>query len=393
MTAQDPRQKLQEMYAAAERISANLVDLEIDSGRQLLEASTLAGRTAASWTQASSALTELWRRRELLQNLLDQADGLRGARHAGELRTLLAGPSIELSTGEVPLAERQLLGHARSSELCSPDELLSGMSAIFDEVKGVIAQISATWNTLTPKLDAARRLLAEASSASDELGESSAELRQAARECKALAELVSSDPLSASGADVEELTARLRETRDELRAAAALKRAFEQRVIEAREQLERLDAAVRDCGAAREETRVKIAAPPASRLPDGCDELRAELDGVTELAAQGSWREANRALRDWSTRVASRREEARRARDAARAPIEARKQLRALLEAYQVKARRMGCLEVPHLADLTTRAQDVLYTAPTDLAQAAQLVRGYQEALGAAQSENQEAST
>ena len=58
----------------------DLVDLEIDSGRQLLDATRLEGQSAERWASASQALTELWRRHGLLESLLKQADELRKSR-------------------------------------------------------------------------------------------------------------------------------------------------------------------------------------------------------------------------------------------------------------------------------------------------------------------------
>jgi hypothetical protein len=49
--------KLRRLNEASERVSANLVELEIDSSRQLLEASALEGESAARWAEASAALT------------------------------------------------------------------------------------------------------------------------------------------------------------------------------------------------------------------------------------------------------------------------------------------------------------------------------------------------
>ena len=69
--------RLADLHQACEHISANLVDLEIDSGRQLLDATRLEGQSAARWATASRALTELWRRHGLLESLLNQADELR----------------------------------------------------------------------------------------------------------------------------------------------------------------------------------------------------------------------------------------------------------------------------------------------------------------------------
>jgi len=96
--------KLQALHEAAERISANLVELELDSSRQLLEASALEGVSAGRWSTASAALTEPWRRPGLLEELLQRADQLHACRHAAELRSVLDGQSIELTSSDVPLA-------------------------------------------------------------------------------------------------------------------------------------------------------------------------------------------------------------------------------------------------------------------------------------------------
>jgi hypothetical protein len=109
--------------------------------------------------------------------------------------------------------------------------------------------------------------------------------------------------------------------------------------------------------------------------------LAAELTGIVDLAAQGSWREARRALEAWTAGTTSLIGDAQRALEANRAPIEARNQFRALLDAYQVKAKRLGHLEDADLAEIFERAHAALYTAPTDLADAAQLVRRYQQRL------------
>jgi hypothetical protein len=99
------------------------------------------------------------------------------------------------------------------------------------------------------------------------------------------------------------------------------------------------------------------------------------------LARSGAWREARHRLDGWTDRTKTLLAEAERVLRANQAPIEARNQLRALLEAYQVKASRLGAIEDPQLEQIFGRAHGALYTAPTDLAMAAQLVRRYQELL------------
>jgi hypothetical protein len=374
--------KLERLHQAAERINANLVELEVDSGRKLLEASSLEGESAARWSAAGSALTELWRRQSLLEDLLQRADRARASRHTDELRVLLTGPSIELASADVPLAQRHLLGSAETAERCSPDELLAAMSDAFDEVKLVVYAIGGAWETLVPKVDAARRLQEEATRLAEEVGESSAhELDRASQALAQLAAAVTNDPLSVTAADTDKLTGSLRVVRDELEATAALKRGFDRRILAAHELLGGLRTRVEEGQSAHAELVVKIAAPSLPPAPEMPSAPAAELTEIEELARRGRWREANRRLERWTARTQGLLEDAARAVDANRAPIEARNQFRALLEAYQVKAKRLGRLEDPRLTEIFSTAQAALFTAPTDLATAAQLVRSYQEAL------------
>jgi hypothetical protein len=60
-----------------------------------------------------------------------------------------------------------------------------------------------------------------------------------------------------------------------------------------------------------------------------------------------------------------------------------------LLDAYQVKAKRLGLVEEPELADVFARAQETLYRAPTDLVVAGELVRSYQQALSGTQADDE----
>jgi hypothetical protein len=384
VTAGGSEIKLRQLREAFERVSARLVELEIDSGRQLLEATGLEGDSAARWSEANDALTELWRRQTLLEGLLARADKLRGSRRAAELDSLVRGQSIELATSEVPLASRTLLGASQTAERCSPDELLASMSAAYDQVKAVVVAISAAWDELIPKLDTARQLLSECTALADDLGEASRDdLSSVAREIGELGRAVTSDPLSVEAGRVEAAVTSLEAIRDDLSGVAELKRRFDGRMLEARDLVERLRAAVAAAQAAEAELRLKIsdAAPVPVVGPPSW--LENELAQIAELSCGGDWRAARQALESWTASLESALDQADQALAANRAPIEARNQLRALLEAYQVKAKRLGVLETPAVAELLAAAREALYTAPTDLGAAAQLVRGYQQALSA----------
>lgn len=382
MRHNDAEQKLRLLHEAAERVSANLVELEIDSGRQLLEASSLTGQTAVHWSDASAALTELWRQHGLLTGLLEQADKLRGSRKADQLASLLSGASIELASSDVPLPERQLLGSSQVAVRCSADELLAAMSASFDEVKSVIVRIGTAWAALMPGLEEARRLLQEATGLAVELGEPDRrELDAASERLDALSAAVTADPLSVAAAELDRLIDRAKGLRDELAADAAFKCAFETSLLGARELLERLKRAVSETQAAYEELLIKISAPAGGQAPEGCERLERELNELIRGARHGQWRDLRESLERWRSRTSEALATVQRALDANRAPVAARNQLRALLEAYQVKAKRLGLLEQPAVEAIHAQARESLYNAPTDLALAAQLVRSYQDAL------------
>jgi len=374
---------------ATDRIRQNLVELELDPGRELLEGAPLEGRTAAAWSTANAELSELWRDHGQLEALLERAGEVRSARRIrpeqlDELSELLEGRSIELSTSAVPMAERALLGASEVTQRCSPAELLERMSAAFDRVKTVVGEIGGAWETLVPPLDGARRLLLDTRRLAEELGEPGrADLEQAAQRVGALGAAVTADPLSVSPGDLDVLVRELQMIRNELESTAELSRDFAHRFTVAQDLVRQVRIAVAESAAARDELIVKISAPNAAEpaAPGLIDELDSELVEIVALAEARAWREVRIALERWTTRTTAMLEAARRGVDANRAPIEARNQLRALLDAYQAKAKHLGLIEDPDLAELFACAREELYHAPTDLERGGQLVRRYQEAL------------
>ncbi|HWK17548.1 MAG TPA: hypothetical protein VNR66_08865 [Solirubrobacteraceae bacterium] len=380
---------------AVERIRQNLVELELDPGRELLQGAPLEGRTAAAWSAANAELSELWRQHGQLEALLERAGELRSARRIrpeqlDTLRDLLEGPSIGLSSRAVPMADRALLGTAEVTQRCSPAELLDRMSAAFDRVKTVVGQIGSAWETVVPRLDGARRLQLDTRRLAEALGEPGrADLEQAGERVATLGAAVTADPLSIDSTDLDVLVRELQMIHNELESTAELSRDFEHRFTVAQELVGQVRTAVAESEAAREELMVKIAspnapAPASSGLGPGRgpgDELDSGLAEIVALAEARAWRDARIALERWTARATAMLEAARRSAEANRAPIEARNQLRALLEAYQAKAKHLGLIEDPELAELFTCAREELYHAPTDLDRGGQLVRRYQEAL------------
>jgi hypothetical protein len=383
MTAEANLEELNRLKEASERVAANLVELEIDSSSKLLEASALTGESAARWASASGALTELWEWRGLLETFLERAEELRRTpRRADRLKALLAGPSIELTRSPVPLAERDLLANPEIAVSCTADELLARMSRAFDEVKTVVARFGQAWETLTPRLSEARTILDHVRALAVSLDESGrSDLAQAAGRLTELSSSLATDPLCVAPGELDRLIDSLQAIRRDLEATAALRRELDARLGDAHVQLGRLRALVEECRAAHDELLVKISVPSAPGALELPGDVNRQLDEVGMLARSGAWREARHRLDGWTDRTKTLLAEAERVLRANQAPIEARNQLRALLEAYQVKASRLGAIEDPQLEQIFARAHGALYTAPTDLAMAAQLVRRYQELL------------
>ena len=390
MSSEDPSNTLRRLEEASERAAANLLELEIDSSRQLLEVSALTGRSAERWSQASATLTDLWRWQGLLKQVLEQSEKLRGPWRANDLRALLQGESIELTRSEVPLAERDLLGSSERTVRCTPDQLLEHMSRAFDGVKTVVAEFGDAWDALTPRVTATQTSLGQAQALADGLGEHHRpDLDEAAQSVASLAASATADPLSTRPEDLDRVLAAIGDVRGDLDATADLRRDFDAMLADARSLLSDLETTVEQGLAMHEQVQLKVSVPTPPAPPVPPNDLAAELDAIAGLARSGSWRDARHRLDGWTPHTRALLDDAQQALRANQAPIEARDQLRALLEAYQVKAGRLGVVEDPELGQIFARAHEELYTAPTDLALVSQLVRRYQERLGSARPEQE----
>ena len=90
------------------------------------------------------------------------------------------------------------------------------------------------------------------------------------------------------------------------------------------------------------------------------DRFERRMESADSACSAGSWKIAERTV----VGAMNRREE-----------------LRGLLGAYQAKAARLGAAEDPGLTERYDRARGLLWTAPCDLAAAADAVAGYQRAV------------
>jgi hypothetical protein len=376
MTLEELDLRLRHLSRDVEHSGEALLALELDQTRAMLDKAALVGATAAAWAPVSAALVHAWEAQALLEEHLQRVRDLRGPRsklgreRLVELRDLIDG--------------RVLVAPGRGAGRCSPAELLVRSCAAVEEARRLVDTVSQTWDALVPRLTSASATLRACSELLDELGAaSSAELIAAREELARLTDTVTNDPLAATPDQLDPLEADVAAVRDQVERLRDLRADTELRLAQARDLLADARQAVDDAREAHAAATAKIAEPGVPAPAPIPANLAEELDEAVELVRSGAWQEGGAAVERWHARATSVRDEARRIEAASRAPIAQRDELRRRLGAFQAKAQRLRLLEDAELAALHARALRALHSAPTDLSEAAELVRRYQEGLSA----------
>lgn len=389
MSLEEIDRTLKRLRGACEAIGSNLLEIELDSNRQLLDATALEGETATRWAEASATLAQLWQWHALLEGLLGRAGELRGSRprlsggKVQQLSDLLSGASIELAGEHIPLGERQLLG---GSELrCTADELLQRAETAFDQAKIVLAAVGDAWGSQLERLGALHTAVEECTVLARELGEGvPQQLDRARARLRKLSEALAKDPLSVQAEDVSAIERSVDGVREDLQGLDRVRSEFDELLADARRLLGDLRRVATQGREAHAQARVKVTALELPVPLSADDALERQLQDVEKIAGHGAWREARAVLEQWTRRARRLLERAELIVRENRAPIERRNELRGLLDACQAKALALGLIEDLELSGMFDEARKSLYTAPTDLVQASELVDRYRQALGKA---------
>ena len=154
-----------------ERIVQNLVELDADVTRQMLDASSsLAGRTAEQWKEAQVRLAYLWSGQQALADTLDQVIHARGSKSflsraaLGRLTNLLEGPSVAVPR---PDGQRTLTEGTVPTDTFTFDDVISRMSSEYELVMAVVNEVAAVWTLIVPRLGALEAMVAELEAAAD----------------------------------------------------------------------------------------------------------------------------------------------------------------------------------------------------------------------------------
>jgi hypothetical protein len=338
---------LADLHTGADRLGRLLLELELDGDRKLLDDVELKGTTASRWSAVAGDLLAAWESHAQVTATLERADELRGSR-----------PRLR----EERLAELEELLDGRS-------ELLRSALEAAKEASAIVRDAGAAWGTLTPRIAAAGGVIQAGG----------LDAVQGAYE--RLSADLAADPLSVDSTQVDALEQAVQDAQRELAELAALRQDAAARLAAARALMDSIEAAQRDGEAAHQLVLAKIANPSVPSPRRVLSDLAGGLREIESLVERAQWAEARDALAGWTGDATAEREHASAIAAANRAPIERRNQLRGLLKAYQGKARSLRALENGETVALFEGAQHELYTAPTDLDVATELITRYQEAL------------
>jgi hypothetical protein len=365
---------------AADAISVNLLELDADPNRQLLDSAPLSGETGAAWADARAALTRVWDWFARFTTFLDQAAALRGAPRsrlsAGRERRaadFLTGASIQLSHDDVPLRDRDLLQLREATSHCTADALLERMTTEFALARDVVARVANAWDDLAPRVAAARaRTIGLTGSSQGEAMHGRVD---------ALSDLLVTDPLAVHVDDVAAIEADLDVIAVDEQAREQLGRDVLARIRDAHARLDVVTRAAADARRAWETTRAKIARPEVPPPPVVDGELVRAVNDIADRADAGRWRDANRDLDALADALDALEAALASAAESCRTALAQRDHLRGRLDAYRAKAHRLDLDEDDEVTSAYEQALEVLHVAPADLTLASELVTKYQRQL------------
>lgn len=320
-----------------------------------------AERAEQVWPALEAAANALAHVRELVDGGGLRRDGGR------EVRELLRAEWVEVPGRSATTGpERAAIG-----------ELLHRVRQGYDELRPVVSEIESLWQTVLPRIDAARTTLARLTAEVEALGVPEPLIARAQALADDLADRLVTDPLAVVEGDGDRLDEGVAAAAKQVSSVLTSHASLDEDLAGTEEQLARLRLLRNRAAAAGDRARAKIADPdglirvPSSSVLDGPRGLGERLDDLLATGSGAAWNQRRSLLDQWLDTAGQLERQLQRALDANQAPLAARDELRGRLTAYQAKISAVGRAEDLALTDLVDEARQELYTAPTDLVTAA----------------------
>jgi hypothetical protein len=353
----------------------------------------LAGITQQRVGEALTAIDRLFEDMELLSGTIDRANRLRqqlpsmfvSDESLQEIYQLLVGNSIQLPTLQTPLANRNLFSSTQQLQAISPTELIERMMAAFTIARDVLVAVDLAWTELETKLITNHQSLLDLQQLAQQLQiPVSPALTAAQANFAQLQMQIDRDPLGVNHTFDRDLAPLINKTSQELTTLSNQRQWLQTEFITAKQKLEQLRELDRAAMSAQVESQIRIThnLPMFPQLPPQDLSEISQWLGRLEISFQaGNISAVHVGLINWLNKMEAYTHTAQAALTANRRPLDLRAELRGRLDALTAKALAKGKAEDPVLADLAVRARQILYSSPTALNQATDLVRNYEQRL------------
>jgi hypothetical protein len=384
---------LDRLGADCDRIASSLVEMDSHAGHQLLRSATLSGATARRWAETSVAMATLWEQFASYRGLVDRAREVRARRsrpgdeELAELTGLLTEPVVELDAEEIPIERRGLTGPSTATHRITLDELLGRMKQAFAMVTGVLAAAESAWSAAIGRLEPLERELHEVSVLAESVaaGDSgvTGSVGRLRRDLESAREQVLTDILTVAAADpLPDISTRLALLRTRLAELAALRDSFDARLAGLADVLSDVETTEATASQTYAVVVQKIANPGVPAPDgDGSARLRSRVEALRAKTDAGDWSALAAEVKELDRDATETLDAVRRSLRTVGGLLDRRAELRGRLEAYRVKAARLGYGEDLALERLHQRAQELLFTAPCDLPAATRALNSYQRGL------------
>jgi hypothetical protein len=394
MTKEQAAAAAQAALSERDAIQANLLELDGSFGKRLLAGAALTGQTKRRWDAAAVTLATLWQIYSAYTAAVDRAAeavaGRLGSRELAAVTALLTGPSVQLASGPAPLAGRDLADSGR--EELTLVTAVARMRRAFASVTEVVAAAEQVWTEMAGRLDTIGAELDRVTRLTTTLNDEAMTGNLAASQARLarLRDTLNGDPLAlwqGSAVDVspaDQLAERVTSIAARVDELVRLRDEARDRIAEVTAAADRARAARDDAVAAWQQAAAKITPEAMPPPPGDLADLSGRLAGLDALLAAGRWIRLSSELDLLERELAAAATKFIDTERAVVALMNRRDELRGLLDAYKAKAARLGAVEDTGLAERYDRARDLLWTAPCDLAAAADAVTWYQQAVLAA---------
>ncbi|HEY9612888.1 hypothetical protein [Allocoleopsis sp.] len=380
-------------------VSQNLIDLHgLPSYQRLVGVSgfpkiKLTGVTQARVTPALEAMSNLFQHFDLLVTTLSQAVERRkqvprflgSEQKIREIEDILTGASIQLAVVQIPLAQRGLLSAATSAKAIAPNDLLAAMTNAFEVARDAVLAVDQAWLRLDATLANAEAEIISLQNLAKSLGQdASNELAIARHKIATLRTSLESDPLGASADFEREIKTPIARVKATLNQLVQQQNQIRDNLETAHKLLKQLVELNRQAAERFAESKEKVVDHSTLQTPLPWEQIEALSQWLKRLETkftEGLLTPVRVGLENWTAKVKQYIAAEERAYTANRAPLDTRQELRGRLDALKAKALARGLAEDTTLTELAQKAKQLLYTRPTPLDKAAELVSQYEKRL------------